>query len=115
MPQRLQLRRTKDWRLPPNAASVARPGRFGNPFALAPHLAPGTPIGERYVAAQSIEDAVARFRVWLLEDEEGSQVLEEARAALPGKDLACWCPLEAPCHADVLLELVNDPAALPDT
>jgi hypothetical protein len=24
---------------------------------------------------------------------------------LRGKDLACWCPLDQPCHADVLLEL----------
>jgi hypothetical protein len=28
-------------------------------------------------------------------------------APLRGKDLACWCPLDQPCHADVLLELVN--------
>lgn len=28
-------------------------------------------------------------------------------AALRGKDLACWCPLDQPCHADVLLELAN--------
>lgn len=21
--------------------------------------------------------------------------------------LACWCPLDQPCHADVLLELAN--------
>ena len=27
--------------------------------------------------------------------------------ALRGKDLACWCPLDQPCHADVLLELAN--------
>ena len=26
---------------------------------------------------------------------------------LAGKDLACWCPLDQPCHADVLLELAN--------
>jgi hypothetical protein len=32
---------------------------------------------------------------------------------LRGKDLACWCPLANkdgtphPCHADVLLEIVN--------
>jgi len=26
---------------------------------------------------------------------------------LRGKDLACWCPLDQPCHADVLLELAN--------
>lgn len=26
---------------------------------------------------------------------------------LRGKDLVCWCPLEEPCHADVLLEWAN--------
>jgi hypothetical protein len=30
-------------------------------------------------------------------------VLDELR----GKDLACWCRLDQPCHADVLLELAN--------
>lgn len=30
---------------------------------------------------------------------------------LRGHDLACWCPLDAPCHADVLLELANAPEA----
>jgi len=29
------------------------------------------------------------------------------RAELRGLDLACWCPLDQPCHADVLLELAN--------
>ena len=24
-----------------------------------------------------------------------------------GSDLACWCPLDQPCHADVLLEIAN--------
>ena len=31
----------------------------------------------------------------------------EARRLLSGHDLACWCPLEQPRHADVLLELAN--------
>ena len=26
---------------------------------------------------------------------------------LRGHDLVCWCPLDQPCHADVLLELTN--------
>lgn len=26
---------------------------------------------------------------------------------LRGKNLACWCPLDQPCHADVLLEIAN--------
>lgn len=33
MPERVQLRRTRGWRLPPGAVSVARPTRWGNPFA----------------------------------------------------------------------------------
>ena len=63
MPQRIQLRRTAGWRKPPGAVVVARPTRWGNPFAF--------------------------------------------RAALAGHDLACWCPLDGPCHADVLLEIAN--------
>jgi hypothetical protein len=27
---------------------------------------------------------------------------------LRGKDLMCWCPLDQPCHADVLLEIANE-------
>ena len=32
---------------------------------------------------------------------------EYAAIVLRGKDLACWCPLDQPCHADVLLELAS--------
>ena len=33
--------------------------------------------------------------------------IEMIQRELRGKDLACWCPLNHPCHADVLLELAN--------
>lgn len=33
--------------------------------------------------------------------------IESVRRELAGKDLACWCPLGQPCHADVLLEIAN--------
>jgi Domain of unknown function (DUF4326) len=29
-------------------------------------------------------------------------------APLRGRDLACWCPLNQPCHADVLLEIIRE-------
>ena len=29
---------------------------------------------------------------------------------LRGRDLVCWCPLDQPCHADVLLEVANQEA-----
>lgn len=46
MPERIQLKRVKGWRLPPNTASVARPTKWGNPFAY------GTPYAlARFPAA----------------------------------------------------------------
>lgn len=33
--------------------------------------------------------------------------VDDVRRELRGKDLVCWCPLDQPCHADVLLELAN--------
>ena len=30
------------------------------------------------------------------------ELVTAARHELRGYDLACWCPLEEPCHADVL-------------
>lgn len=66
------------------------------------------------------EEIVELFRRTLIEPDRGmvwawpsragrfaSFTLEEARAELVGRDLACWCPLDQPCHADVLLELAN--------
>jgi hypothetical protein len=33
--------------------------------------------------------------------------VETLRRDVAGRDLACFCPLDQPCHADVLLELAN--------
>jgi Domain of unknown function (DUF4326) len=35
------------------------------------------------------------------------ELVEAARHELAGRDLACWCPLDLPCHADVLLDVAN--------
>jgi hypothetical protein len=37
----------------------------------------------------------------------GRHPTEVARAELRGKTLCCWCPIDQPCHADILLELTN--------
>lgn len=94
MAKRLQLRRTKGWRLPPGAVNVARPTKWGNPDKVGdPHPLTGHPMGA--------EEVVQRYPYTT------SRILGEARDELAGKDLACWCPLDQPCHADVLLEWVN--------
>ena len=108
MPNRIQLKRTKGWRLPPNAMSVARPTRFGNPYKVGLANCGCRTPGEcthNVGRVETRQEAVELFRWWLsvhLPDR-----LEAKLAPLRGKDLACWCPLDQPCHADVLLELAN--------
>jgi hypothetical protein len=44
--------------------------------------------------------------------------IDDVRAELTGKNLACWCPLDHPRHADVLITIANvspgPPANQPD-
>lgn len=83
--------------MPAGTVYVGRPGRWGNPF---PADVP-TPEGRAV--------AVARYGVWLAGRPD---LVAEARRVLAGRDLACWCPVGQPCHADVLLRVVNSPAGL---
>lgn len=102
-PVRVQLSRTKGWRMPPNTVSVARPGKWGNTYVVGSHTA---------------EDAVARYRADLLAGtlkrghDDGPFSVADAIRDLRGKNLACWCK-GSPCHADVLLELANAPQPTP--
>lgn len=88
MAERIQLRRTKGWRMPPNTVKVDRSTRWGNPWTAA-----------------AFDDPVAEFRASI-----GTAGIPQIGAIihfLRGKNLACWCALDAQCHADVLLELAN--------
>jgi hypothetical protein len=92
-PYRVQLSRRKGSRLPANTVVVSRPSHWGNPFVVAP--------------SYPVERAVADYEQWLVTDSNGLEVLRSAKIELRGKNLACWCKPGAPCHADVLLLLVN--------
>jgi hypothetical protein len=52
----------------------------------------------------SREEVVTLYREWLTEVLVDTEPRLET---LRGHDLACWCRLDQPCHADVLLELAN--------
>lgn len=99
MPKRIQRRRTKGWRMPPGVVYVGRPTKWGNPWI----------VGDwDEVSKQRIEPGQARnlYRMALMQvgfEKLRQQIADELR----GKDLACWCPLDKPCHADVLLEIAN--------
>jgi hypothetical protein len=99
-PHRVQLRRTKGWRMPPNTIKVDRSTRWGNPFH----------VGRDGDQAE----CVARF-ARLLADECASEAEEAWRARalahrdqLKGKNLACWCALDEPCHGDALLRFAPE-------
>lgn len=104
MPERIQRKRSKGCRMPPNTVSVCRPGRWGNLFIVSPAARPGSRSGATYICVPTVEDAVACYREFI---EQRPEYLKEAKNQLRGKNLACFCPIGQPCHADVLLELVN--------
>jgi len=123
-PVRIQRKRAKGWRMPPNTIYVGRPTKWGNPFA-APIL--GRKPEDRHAAV----DAFRRWwegRGWingrlLYPDDMSRLVRSIAADELRGKNLACWCSLCdrhrdgkpmgvkcsdcAPCHADILIERAN--------
>ena len=92
-PKRIQRRRVKGWRLPEGAVIVTRPTKWGNPFR---------PIGESH------EFVVTLYERWLARIPEGREIAEAAKHELRGHDLACFCGLDKPCHADTLLRIANE-------
>lgn len=104
-PVRVQRKRTKGFRMPANTVSVARPSRWGNPFRIAPAF---EEEGIK-IPAITAESAVECYREWISRALENWPPTRDALADLRGKNLACWCALDQPCHADVLLELANKP------
>lgn len=112
-PVGIQRQRTKGWRMPPNTVSVCRPGKWRNRFRIGD-------VAQRFskekicetFTIETAEQAVACFR----EDMENHLANPKARPCivaalreLRGKNLACWCGLDGPCHRNVLLELANGP------
>ena len=104
--------------MPEGAISVSRPSVYGNPFRAGVDFC-GPTIQCLYTRAE----LVAKFRSWLAAEDlhplfwdaeliKAHTAIKAAlkRGDLVGRDLACWCPPGEPCHADVLLEVVNQGA-----
>jgi Domain of unknown function (DUF4326) len=136
MPERIQLRRAKGWRMPEGAIKVDRSTRWGNIFwpgqrVIAPgaygSLASpyhgcrpsglyqfGSGGGPRDYEIRRVKDAaesVALFASYVQHDPSGWPP-DDIRCSLGGADLACWCDLPVPgepdiCHCTVLLALAN--------
>lgn len=133
MPARIQRKRTKGWRIPEGAVCVSRPGIFGNPLwdvkrygvelcvemfrEFCTGIYDPTEVRKiiRHCRPDVNEAMVEMWAKWMydarhewLREKIGTHCPEELiRRELRGKDLACWCPLDQSCHADVLLEIAN--------
>jgi hypothetical protein len=148
MPERIQRKRTKGWRMPEGAVYVGRGSKWGNPFgplktqrALARVPAvehadreweyegrisadgmrhdffhPGGKVTVCHVRYMTASEVVECYRSlltgearWPIDFRHNGNYYPHGKdiAELAGRDLACWCPLDQPCHADVLLEIAN--------
>lgn len=112
MPERIQLSRKKGWRMPPNTVKVDRTSQWGNHWEVwrddgqwlasrnrsEHHAVPDKDTGLQLAVLKHGQELRARLPKY-----------GTATELLPlrGKNLACWCALDKPCHADVLLELAN--------
>lgn len=102
-PIRVQLRRAKGWKMPPNTVKVDRTTKWGNPFRVKP--------GRAHDYAVTLFAHMLAGYVSIVDDptiEEQAAYRDMAirdRAELRGKNLACWCRADQKCHADVLLVL----------
>lgn len=103
-PRRIQLSRAKGWRMPENTVKVDRSTPWGNPFITGEH-------GTRQECVNLYRHLLAGLLCLSTgngKEQQASRAYIEAHyTELRGKNLACWCPPDAPCHADVLLELAN--------
>ncbi|MDV2474215.1 DUF4326 domain-containing protein [Rhodococcus zopfii] len=109
-PKRIQRQRTKGWRMPEGAMYVGRPTKWGNPYRV------GDVNGFTGFDIKDAMDAVSVYAAELdvlrmFQPESFARLVGEIRTELAGRDLACWCPLDQPCHADVLLEIANGGAS----
>lgn len=97
--------------MPPNTVKVDRSTKWGNPCIVGIH---GTraecvrwfelALGGVIVCGHKVNDD----GTWLAEQLRSyGKMARRNRRHLAGKNLACWCPLDQPCHADALLRLAN--------
>ena len=111
--KRIQMSRQRPWRADnPDAVIVARPHEWSNPFRVGDTATVMDAQNEPKVVVISPALAVALFDSWLMTT-CGPGIDEQIVRELGGRDLACWCRLDQPCHADVLLRIANQETDTP--
>jgi hypothetical protein len=121
MPIRVQLSRKKGWKMPSNTVKVDRSTLWGNPFNVVKgRVLRGGAINwyTAYFVGSNLKDfafkeeavavSIRSFEKWIQHPAQRKlRDLIKLNIGLRGKNLACWCKLDQPCHADTLLEIAN--------
>ena len=107
--QRIQLSRKKGWRKPENTVVVSRPTKWGNPFNWQDCDDSLPDREKKRLATLDYKNWLTKSK-WEIYFTERRQWILDHVHELRGKNLACWCKLDEPCHADVLLKLANNVA-----
>ena len=90
--------------MPSDTIIVTRPSKWGNPYK----------VGEKYISNKGLieiktaQQAVNMYKQSVLGIYECPVNKKQIKKELKGKNLACFCPLDTPCHADFLLEIANE-------
>jgi len=91
-PVRIQQKRGQ--KLPPNTKSVARPTKWGNPHRVE--------NGNHHTACIKWAEELATT------GKVNGQTAADMARELKGYNLACYCPADEFCHADRMLDIVNN-------
>jgi|SRR3989304_1812230 len=123
--KRIQRKRTKGFKTPENTIYVGRPTKWGNPFIdisdivyvdashrrtiLSKWVYYGT-VSETGGAAKLYRDMIMDLNSHEVETEiyNKFKLIRDTHRDLEGKNLSCFCSTSIPCHADTLLELLNE-------
>lgn len=100
MPQRIQRKREKGFRLPPNTICITRGTRYGNPYKVGE-------VNRDTGEVVTLEKCLEYFEFYLHRKYPGA-ALDEFLAPLRAADfIACFCPPESKCHGDIYLRLLG--------
>lgn len=121
--KRVQRKRTKGYKLPTNTVSVCRPTKWGNPMMIE-----GDTIfidagyrrkilGKWVILKENanIDDMLNLYEKIVRGDKFNNLDLQYWSNKfkiydlneLKGKNLACFCPLNKKCHADILIKIID--------
>lgn len=95
--------------MPRNTVRVDDTTKWANPYVVGSEeeimdiISPCGTMHRKIYARLSLQHSLGKFVIHCHEVEYNRRIKRELR----GKNLACWCPLGQPCHADILLKIAN--------